>query len=388
MRLISRLGLLGSVVLVIASGCNATPTPAPSPSPSAAIAAPAPSSAASRSATIAPTTAAVAARATSVPHEHRYIAGAEVAVGRIWLVDLERGTSIDVVAAHGEGSYFAPTFSESRDGARLLVGASGPNGRAALYLVDVSAGRVQLLYEDPGIQANGLLRGAISPDGSRYALMDLAGVRVGDTTGGPTTQLVAHDDPSRVGGMWAPLAWSVDQRWLAIGRSSEAEDEIALVELATARLIRIGGGRFVSWRARAPELLVGDSINAFGGSSTVYTYDLASGHKDILLPAGRLRISSLVWRPGADSVLYTESLQPIADGDVYVRALSDPDSKPVPSTRKVWEAWWSADGSRIFAVAPRADGLASGVANLEILELPSTRLVAVVCRGDPRATCP
>jgi Tol biopolymer transport system component len=132
-----------------------------------------------------PTSAQVAARATSVPHEHRFVAGAEVEVGRIWLVDLERGTSTDVVVARGEPgqSYFSPTFTESHDGARLLVGATGPNRRAALYLVDVPTGRVQLLYEDAQIQANGVLRGTISPDGSRYAFMALAGVRVGDTSG-------------------------------------------------------------------------------------------------------------------------------------------------------------------------------------------------------------
>jgi hypothetical protein len=137
-------------------------------------------------------------------------------------VDLERGTSTDVVVGHGEPaqSYFAPTFSESRDGGRLLVEASGPNGRAGLYLVELNAGRVQLLYEDPVIQATGFLRGTISPDGLRYALMDQAGVRVGDMSGGPTRQLVAHDERSRVGGTWSPLAWSPDLTWLAIGRSS------------------------------------------------------------------------------------------------------------------------------------------------------------------------
>jgi dipeptidyl aminopeptidase/acylaminoacyl peptidase len=341
---------------------------------------------------MAPTNAAVAARATSVPREHRYIAGAEIAVGRIWLVDLERGANTDLVVAHGEPaqSYFAPTFSESRDGGRLLVGASGPNGRAGLYLVELNAGRVQLLYEDPVIQANGFLAGTISPDGLRYALMDQAGVSVGDTSGGPTRQLVPHDEPSRVGGIWSPRAWSPDQTWLAIGRSSEGEDEIALVEVATSKLIRVGGGQSVSWRTRAPELLVGNSISAFGGTSTVYTYDLATGRKVVLLPPGRLRLSSLAWHPSADSFLYTQSSQAVADGDVYVRSLADPDSKPITAPRRVWEAWWSADGLRIFGVAPRADALASasGVANLEIIELPSGRVVATVCRGDPRAACP
>ena len=203
-------------------------------------------------------------------------------------------------------------------------------------------------------------------------------MRVGDTSGGPTRQLVRHDEPSRVGGTWSPWAWSPDQTWLAIGRSSDGEDEIALVEVATSKLIRVGGGRSVSWRTRAPELLVGDSISAFGGTSTVYTYDLGTGRKVVLLPPGRLRLASLAWHPSADSFLYTQSSQPVADGDVYVRSLADPDSRPIASPRRVWEAWWSADGSRIFGVAPRADLLASasGVANLDI-----------GCRGEVVARC-
>lgn len=384
-----------TVVLVaglLASACTAIP--APPSSATGILAAPSPSRAASIPptplGTMVPTSAAVAARATSVPREHRYVAGAEVAVGRVWLVDLELGTSTDVIAAHGEPkqSYFAPSFSESRDGARLLVGANGPNDRAALYLVEVSTGRVQLLYEDREIQAIGALSGTISPDGSRYAFMDLAGVRVGDTSGGPTRQLVPHDEPNRVGGMWSPRAWSPDQTRLAIGRSSEAENEIALVEVATGKLMRIGEGVSVSWLVRAPELLVGSGIDAFGGTSTIYTYDVLTGRKIVLLAPGRLRISSLAWNPSADSFLYTQSSQPVAEGDVYVRTLTDSDSKAIASSRRVWEAWWSADGSRIFAIAPRADALGPGVANLDVLELPSGRLIATLCRGDPRAKCP
>lgn len=342
------------------------------------------------SGTITPPTTGIGARATRVPRERRYFAGAEPTIGRIWLVDIERGTSTDVVAALGPArqTYFAPTFSESRDGTRLLVGSNGPAGRAAFYLVEVETGRVQLLYEDPRIDSVGTLGGAISPDGSRYAFMDLVGVRIGDTAGGPTSQLVPHDEPSRVGGTWSPRAWSPDQRWLAIGRASEAADEIALVDVSSRSIVRIGRGHTVSWRLRAPELLVGSSTSAIGGMSSIYTYDLASGRKVVLLPSGRLRLSSLAWHPSTDSFLYSQSSQPVAEGDVYVRALADPAGVPVRSPRPVWEIWWSVDGSRIFAVAPRSDGLGSGVANLDVLELPSGRAVATVCRGDPRASCP
>lgn len=386
-------GGAAAVLFMVSVACTATPPALPvspsavsavTPTPAASTSAPLPSG------TIAPPSAGVSARATRVAREHRYVAAAEAAVGRIWLIDLDRGTSTDVVVAPAppRQSYFAPTFSASRDGGRLVLGAYGPSDRAALYLVDVAAGRVTLLYEDPQIQAAGALRVAMSPDGSRYAFMDLSGVRIGDTGGGPTTQLVPHDEPSRVGGSWAPLGWSPDQRWLAIGRGSETENEVAVVEITTGAVMRIGRGQSVSWRQRPPELLVSSSINAFGGTATLYTHDLATRRQAILLPPGYLRLSALAWHPSADSFLYTQAAQPVSEGDVYVRSLADQAATAVTSPRPVWDAWWSVDGSRIFAIAPRPDGLASGVANLDVLELPSGRVVTTVCRGDPRASCP
>src|SRR5688572_21034813 len=105
-------------LLVVAS--TSTPQPGSSPpAPTASTAAPA---------------AAVVARATSVPADHRYIALSDVQAGRILLVDLAKGSSAEVVAARGspERPYYAPPFSESADGKRLLVAAVGPAERSAL----------------------------------------------------------------------------------------------------------------------------------------------------------------------------------------------------------------------------------------------------------------
>jgi Tol biopolymer transport system component len=395
-----RLGMLMGFLCVL--GCSA-PAAAPAASsttgssnPSAVVGTGSPNPSAGSSATptsTLPATGGFSARAATVPVDHRFVASAEATVGRIWLVDLARGTSIDVVAAKGEPqeTYFAPSFSESADGHRLLVGASGPNARSALYLVDLPSGQSKLLYEDPEMQCSACLRGAISADGDRYAFADLNGIRVGQTSGGSTTQLVPHVDRSMVGGMWQLLEWSPDATWLAVARGSEGGSEISLAEVATGRLTTVGAGSAVAWRKKAPRLVVTDGANAFGGRAEMYTFEPTTGERRQLEPAeAGKRFSNPSWHPAEDRILFLSANGPYAEGDVYVRSLGASAATSVGAPRKVWEAWWSRDGSRIYGLAPRKDaiGAAPGVANLEILDLPSGRIVATVCRQDPRASCP
>jgi hypothetical protein len=76
------------------------------------------------------------------------------------------------------------------------------------------------------------------------------------------------------------------------------------------------------------------------------------------------------------------------EGDVYTRALADAAPKRVESSKKIWEAWWSSDGSRIYATTARGTTAATpGVGDVDIIELPGGRVVASVCRADPRGQC-
>lgn len=373
------------------AGSASSPTPAFSPA--AATPTPSPGTARPSATPIAPPSGGgVAVRATTVPPERRYLAGAEEAQGRIWLVNIERGTSVDVVAARGEPrqQYFSPPFSESGDGRRLLVGAAGPNARAALFVVDVEAGQSTLVYEDAEIQCIGCLRGVMSMDGSRYAFSDTNGVRVGTTSGGLPTQLVPHVNKDMVGGTWQPLSWSPDGTLLALVRGSEGGSEIALARTATGALTTVGPGSGVAWREQTPPLVVTDGVNAFGGRSEMYTFEPSTGQRRQLEPVGTKLFASPAWHPTEDRFLFLYADGPFAEGDVYVRSLAAPAAASLAAPRKVWEAWWSRDGSRVYATAPRQDELAQapGVANLEILELPGGRVVATVCRQDPRARCP
>ena len=327
-------------------------------------------------------------RATTVPTEFRYIAGAELSLSRIWLADLATGRVVDV-AAQQTGAGRNLVFSASADGKHLAVAGPGPSGRASITILDVELGRARSIYEDPELDAPGFFAPALSPDGSRVAYATGAGVRLVDVASSAVLRTIPHDDPQMVGGMWRPIAWSSDATWLALGRSSEGASEIAIVD-AGRELRRLGTGLMVSWRAKAPELLVMNSSGPFGGQSVSYTYDLATNRGAPLERAGTERRASLAWHPTADRYLYIANPTPVALGDVFTRSLTDAASTRIDAPRSVEDAWWSRDGSKIYALLIRQDALrdASGDANYEIVELPGGRIVATVCRGDPRAVCP
>ncbi len=376
------------LALALSAGACSTalpiPTPAPAISSAAAAASTPPSSTPSiRPSSPAPPTTpiagAVVATPTQVPFEFRYFTTAETASPGILLADLRAGTVTPVVAG-------GITFSASADGRRLLVGARSASGHSALYLVDVEVGAARLVVEDPILTAP--LFAVLSPDARRIAYADLEGVKLIDAASGALLRVVPHVDPQMVGGTWRPIAWSTDAAWLALERSSEGSSEVAIVDTGTA-LRTLGEGVMVSWRAKAPELLVMNSRNAFGGRSGSYTYDLGTRRTTRLEPDGTELRGSLAWHPTQDRFLYTAGPDPIPVVDVYTRALSDGAPTKIVTPRKVTEAWWSRDGSTIYGLAPRQDALAqTGVGNSEIVDLASGKIVATVCRGDARAACP
>ncbi len=368
-----------SLVAVFGVACQSGPPPSQATAPSTTTA----------SGKIAPA-AAVVAYAASVPADHRYVSFSDGQAGRIVLVDLAKGTSTEVVAARGspDRPYYAPPFSETADGKRLLVAAVGPAERSALYLIDVVSGRVSLLYEDDEIWSIGSLRGVISPDGARYALHGHDGVRVGDTAGGPTRLFVEDDDPADMARIWYPVAWSVDRSAIVLGQGTDIVTNIGVFRATNGEQHWSGTGSIVSWRTKSPYLAVAGSAGAFGGENRVYAVDPNVGEVRDLEPLGAKYFGSIAWHPSADRLLYTVADSPFAEFDLYTRTLSDGAPTRVESTKKIWEAWWSSDGSRIYATSARGNTAGTpGVGDVDILELPGGRVVASVCRGDPRGQC-
>jgi Tol biopolymer transport system component len=326
-------------------------------------------------------------RALKVPADFRYVAGIAQATVHIWLADLGTGAVVDAIQARAEPA-FGPVFAASADGRRLVVAATGPSRHAALYAVDAEAGTSKLVYEDAELDAPGALSPVISRDGARLAFSNGRELRMLDLASSAVLRAIPHPSPQAVGGTWRAIAWSADGKWLALGRSDEATSAISIADTGSA-LRPIGAGTMASWRGRAPELLVMGGRSAFGGRSLAYTYDLATNRANVLEPDGAEMRSAAAWHPTEDRYLYVAAADPVPDGDVFTRGLADTAPARV-GPRKVIDAWWSRDGSKIYGLVVRQDILAGfpAVANYEIAELPSGRIVATVCRGDARAACP
>jgi hypothetical protein len=370
-----RVAVAASAAVLLVAACTSSSTPPSGPS-------------AGNAGVVAPVVA-VLARMASVPSDHRYVALSDGQTGRILLVDLAKGTSTEVVAARGSPGrpYYAPPFTESADGSRLLVAAVGPAQRSALYLVDVAAGRATLLYEDEEIWSIGSLRGVISPDGARYAFHGHDGVRVGDTSGGETRLFVEDDDPADMAKIWYPLAWSVDRSAIALGQGTDTVTKVGAFRAADGGQYWTGEGSEVSWRGKSPYLAVAGSAGTFGGENRMYVVDPNDGQTGELEPLAAKTFGSIAWHPTADRVLYTIADSPFAEADPYTRTLTDELPKRVGSPKQIWEAWWSSDGTRIYATAARGTSGTPGVGDLDIIELPSGRVVASVCGADPRGQC-
>ena len=366
--------MVTSLAVLVATACQVA-APGQVVQPSAATSAPG---------IVAPAVA-VVAHAIGVPADHRYISLSDGQTGRILLVDLVKGTSTEIVAARGSPGrpYYAPLFSESADGRRLLLAAVGPAQRSALYLIDVAAGGATLLYEDEEIWSIGSLHGVISPDGARYAFHGHDGVRVGDTGGGPTRLFVEDDDPADMARIWYPLAWSLDRSAIILGQGTDAVTKVAAYGAASGHEYWTGTGSQVSWRGKAPFLAVAGSAGTFGGENRVYAVDPNDGLIRDLEPLAAKYFGSIAWHPSAERVLYTVADSPFTEADVYTRTLGADAPTRIVSSKKVWDAWWSSDGSRIYATAARGTNTgAPRVGDFDILELPGGRVVASICGSD------
>jgi Tol biopolymer transport system component len=364
-----------SLAAVLAAACTSSATPPSDPS-------------AANAGIVAPAVSFVA-RVARVPADRRYVALSDGQTGRILLVDLATATSTPVVVARGSPGrpYYAPPFSESADGTRLLVGAVGPAQRSALYLVDVVAGTAKLLYEDEEIWSIDSLRGVISPDGARYAFHGHDGVRIGDTAGGETRLFVEDDDPADIAKIWYPLAWSLDRSAIALGQGTDTVTTVGAFRATNGQQYWTGEGSQVSWRGKSPFLAVAGSAGTFGGQNRIYVVNPNDGRIRELEPLTSKTFGSIAWNPTAERVLYTATDRLFAESDAYTRALADAASQRVESPKKIWDAWWSSDGTRIYATASRGTSGTPGVGDFDIIELPSGRVVASVCGADARGQC-
>jgi hypothetical protein len=206
----------------------------------------------------------------------------------------------------------------------------------------------------------------LSPDGASFAftlLRDVGGdgLLIGDVRTGATGQLIAYGTNPGLNGRPDPLEWSDDGQWLAY-----RQDEVApegpgcctyLVHVSDGRHVRLGLGVLTSWRATEPRLLaavVGGKGNQGAFGATIYSFDLTAQHRSDLITIDP-RITTLAWNPTRAEFLYVaETLGCQYHGTLWTRSLAGATTR-VGVFDTVERAWWSADGSTIYALV-RGDG--------------------------------
>lgn len=300
----------------------------------------------------------------------------------LWLVDLTGDVPPAAVARWTLGSQ---TYSASRDGKTVIIAAPGERSIIALHLLHPLTGEATVLFEGP---ADGrILFPQLSPDGTRFAFTlgrkaSTDGVWVGDVATGVARPLMppgtALDAPTPV------LGWSDDSQWLSylaydptdIGKGLR----LYLHNVSGGRRVDAGTGYLVSWRAREPRLLT-LAQRADNTGATVASYDLAPGKRTELFSIAP-RVVTLAWHPVGDTFLSVQSDRPCNfRGTVWLRSLGSADARQIGTLTTVQDAWWSADGSAVYALVSDVGGAAA------VVNAQTGQRVAAIPGGGPTFTC-
>lgn len=382
-----------AVLAAVVVACEPAPiATAPSPSPSAGSGPTAGTGATLRSPE-APSTAQPTARpgvrataAGRLPARSRYVAiDLAIADGvrtRLWLVDLDATRPPVAVAEWDAPASPLGGWSASADGTEILVSATSALSRVALFLVRPETGETRVLFEERGTV---VVSARLSPDGRRAAFTKYpadGGTDLGLwslTIGGGAPRRLA--EPSRGSVPLMALAWSPGSDRLAFTRE-EDRTRIRVVSRDGGPEIAVGPGDRVSWRRGAPELLVASAEDSAG---RIYSFDLGTGKTTDLVKVDRLLITQVEWHPALARFLYAVSEGPgrEASAGIWVRDADGADASRVDADVRAFAPEWSSDGSTITALG------GVDAATLLVIELPTGRRIAVLCRrgGRPPGDC-
>ncbi len=415
---IAAVGVLAVAIalVIVVTSTAAPPAPLPTLSPTAAASpSAAPSVRISPTATPAAGAATLQATAARVPVESHYVvAGTGVPSGgaasfRVVLLDPEAHRATDVASVAvpvPPGSQSPPrvAVSASADGRTLVAAAMHPSLRETILALDVEAGTARLLADGPGFGPV-----PVSPDGRSFAFARstgglggdpaVEGIWVGAVAGGVPRRLVASE-PGRVGSPPVPLAFLPAGTQLAIRASAgEGSSQVALVgtaaetrfDASTGEVRFSGGDVRVLGRGTGIDagdgrsLLLWSSRDAFGGSTFVSTFDLATGAtREVFRPEGDRLIPTAAWHPARDRYVVVES--PFCCGlqlarTVTVRRLDGTVTQAAQSPF-VGEVWWSRDGAKLYATSGGDDATAN------VVDLLSGAVVVSYCLRGSGPPCP
>ncbi|MGH2499338.1 MAG: TolB family protein, partial [Candidatus Limnocylindria bacterium] len=296
----------------------------------------------------------------------------------LWLVDLRGGRAPQVVARWDSDT---AAFSASRDGRALIAAAPGRYAHPALYVIRPETGETRTLFDEPDAQAAG--KPQITPDGTRFAFAKRSarpsdgdlGLWAGGVDGGAIERIAEPSSPAI--GPPMPHGWSTDGRWLAVGRG--VPQTITLVPARGGLPVVVGDGELISWRAAAPELLIG--VTGSDGRSRIDTFDVRTGERRTILESPR-RIVHVGWDPAGGRFVYVAraaSPDLLTLGDIWLRDADGGSSVRLDAPRGGSRPEWSPDGTMLTSLIGGDDS------TVGVFDHLSGRAVATVCRrgGTP-----
>jgi Tol biopolymer transport system component len=254
-----------------------------------------------------------------------------------------------------------PLFSASADATSIAIVAAGSAGgaNAALYLANTKTHSVRSLVDEPAVHA---LSPRLSADGRQLAYLRLPvtqtassltedGVWAADLGRVPLAwdKIIAPESPSTTD----PLGWSPDGRWLAFARRFLG-GTVYLAPRDGGTSLKVGPGTWASWRAWEPRLLVGGMAEP-PAKAAVTLFDVARRTAAPLftVDAPELIVSRGEWHPTLDRVLYQQIIRqlPQQPATVWTRYADGRAAKQIASGTFMFDVWWSADGSRMYAMS-------------------------------------
>ena len=315
----------------------------------------------------------------SIPREFAYVDASLSRGSDLWLVDLTGATPPVSVARWDLGSN---TYSASRDGKTIVIGAPGETSIIALHVVHPLTGEATVLFDGPS--GSRAFYPQLSPDGRRFAFTLLGGqggIWVGDISDGSVHQLRApvRQDPTLFG-------WSDDSQWVSYSEPDDADlsngPHIFLHNVVDGRRINAGAGSLVAWRAQEPRVLtahIGGSGNQGAFGATLYSFDLASQRRTELLSIDP-RVEALEWSPTRDEFLYLPTEKGCLFGaSIWVRALGSSAASRIGNIQTAQAAWWSSDGGTIYALVA-----GSGTDGIIVNAMTGQRIATIPDGGPPR----
>lgn len=379
------------------------PAAAPSPSPTATAtgtaAAASPTSAATPTGPVSPspgptatatafgsplTTGGATVRTAGAPlsADFKYVTTRESSATKHWVVLLDlAGRRAHYVAeveiAVPAGSQATPKIavSPSADGRAVLLAATEPDGLTHLFHVAVESGQVRLLRELD--QEYTVV--ALSPDGTRYAFIDLSleasrhGLWVDTIAGGASRRVIASS-PLRSSGPARPAAFSPDGTQLAaVVTFASGDDRIAIVATtgAEARIIDEGRavqgatllerGTFFDWAGAPADAWAWDPPNRSGRPNAIYSYDLRTAQGALVYEQNGPELLVEVDRHPALDRFATQHLGAGGPGTIWVRTRQGGATKVADVGEGPRGLWWSPDGSRLYAFRGEDDSVGTVV---------------------------